>query len=131
VHPRLDDLGVSENGLSIGSAARATGLSEDTLRYYERIGLMPKIDREPRGYRRYTAEHLEWVKFVTRMREAGMSIEKLLRYTQLLRQGDATKQQRRALLSEHAASIVDHIARLHGALETIEWKIARMDGATC
>ena len=70
---------IIEQGLSIGEAAKASGLSEDKLRYYERIGLTPFVERASSGHRRYSPDDMQWLAFVTNMRKTGMSIETLQR----------------------------------------------------
>jgi len=118
-------------GLPIGSAAKETGLSEDTLRYYERIGLLPKVERESSGHRRYNGNDVEWLRFITRMREAGMSIELLQRYATLLAEGESTWAERRQILTEHRAVVHEKIAQLQGSLDVIDWKLGRMDDTKC
>jgi len=114
-------------GMSIGEAARASGLSEDTLRWYERIGLTPHIERASSGHRRFADRDLQWLAFISRLRLTGMSIESLLRYTQLVRDGDATIPERRAMLVEHEARIVARLAELQETLDGVRWKIAHYD----
>jgi DNA-binding transcriptional MerR regulator len=116
--------------LGIGDVAKATGLSEDTLRYYERIGLTPHIERAPSGHRRYRNGDLAWFTFVTHMRATGMSLETLGRYAELVRAGAATAAARRELLTAQAALINDRIADLHAALAVIEHKLERLDAGT-
>jgi DNA-binding transcriptional MerR regulator len=113
--------------LTIGDVARATGLSEDTLRFYERIGLTPPIQRATSGHRRYRPAELAWFTFVTHMRATGMSLETLRRYAELVRAGDATAQARRELLTAQAALIKERITELYAALAVIERKLERLE----
>jgi DNA-binding transcriptional MerR regulator len=117
---------ISDTSLPISEAAKQTGLSEDTLRYYERIGLTPRVEREASGHRRYSEADVSWLRFVTRMRSTGMSIETLQRYTSLLREGVSTSMERRKILLDHATSVKEKIAELTQCLGTIEHKIARL-----
>ena len=121
---------ITETGLSIGEVAQRTGLSEDTLRYYERIGLTPFVERAPSGHRRYTEDHLSWFKFVTYMRKTGMSIESLQKYADLIRRDEAGEDmsaQKRAMLLAHAQSIREKIKELHACLEVVDHKLERLD----
>lgn len=121
---------IIEQGLSIGDAAKASGLSEDTLRYYERIGLTPYVVRASSGHRRYSPEDLQWLAFVTNMRKTGMSIETLQRYAELVRRtddGEDTKAEKRALLLAHARSVREKIQELETCLEVVDHKLARLD----
>jgi DNA-binding transcriptional MerR regulator len=121
---------ITETGLSIGEVAKATGLSEDTLRYYERIGLTPFVERAASGHRRYSADHLQWFGFVTNMRKTGMSIESLQQYAELIRRAEAgedTSDQKRAMLLAHAAHVREKIKELEACLEVVDHKLARLD----
>jgi DNA-binding transcriptional MerR regulator len=116
----------TKEGLSIGEAAQRLNLSEDTLRYYERVGLTPPVERASSGHRRYSDDDLRWFLFVTRMRAAGMPIEKLQRYASLTREGEHTADARRAILEEHRSSIEAQIEELRGLLEIVKHKIGRL-----
>ena len=118
---------IVENGISIGEVAKETGLSEDTLRYYERIGLTPRVEREASRHRRYTPPDVQWLKFVQRMRSTGMSIETLQRYTALLREGESTAEERRQILLAHAASIEARISELQQSLDIVKYKLSLLD----
>ena len=122
---------ITEQGLSIGEAAKASGLSEDTLRYYERIGLTPFVDRASSGHRRYSPDDMQWLAFVTNMRKTGMSIETLQRYAELVRRtdgGEDVRNEKRALLLAHAQSVREKIKELESCLEVVDHKLARLDG---
>jgi DNA-binding transcriptional MerR regulator len=121
---------IAADGVSIGAAIKETGLSEDTLRYYERIGLMSPVAREVSGRRRYTADDILWLKFITRMRSTGMSIDTLQRYAALLRRGDETAPERAEVLRAHAASVEAKINELRAALAVIHAKIDRLETAS-
>lgn len=117
---------VTKDGLSIGEAAQRLNLSEGTLRYYEREGLTPPVERASSGHRRYSEDDLRWFTFVSRMRATGMSIEKLQRYAALTREGDHTAAARRALLEEHRLNLQARIDELHDALGVVDHKIERL-----
>ena len=113
--------------LTIREAAAFLGVPEDTVRYYERIGLTPRVGRAANGHRRYDENDLGWLRFVTAMRAAGMSIETLTRYAELTRLGDETIAQRRAILVDHAAALSTRIDQMRASLDQVHWKIARLD----
>jgi DNA-binding transcriptional MerR regulator len=118
---------IAKEGVSIGEAAQRLNLSEDTLRYYERVGLTPPVDRASSGHRRYSEDDLRWFFFVTRMRAAGMPIETLQRYAALTREGDHTAPARRAILEGHRSNIETQIEELRGVLEIVKHKIERLE----
>lgn len=87
--------------LTIRQAAEATGLSIHTLRYYEKVGLLAPIYRASNGHRRYSAEDIAWLEFLVRLRETGMSIQKVIAFADLVRQHPNEVSKRRVLLEEH------------------------------
>lgn len=108
---------------SIGQAARTTGFSIDTLRYYEKIGILENIERTSTGQRRFTDEDVHWLEMVKCLRDTGMSIENVLRFAQLVREGDHTVAQRVALLSDHQDALDSRVADLLSKREQISAKI--------
>ena len=114
--------------LTISEAARRTGLSVDTLRYYEREGLTPRIGRRS-GQRRYAPSDLDWIAFVARMRECGLPIAQLRELTRLAARGDSTLPERRAIVAARRPSIERDIARLAETLALVDEKLAFYDRA--
>ena len=112
---------------SIQRAAAETGLSPDTLRYYERIGVLPGVARSPSGHRRYGEGDIGWIKLVQCLRATGMPIEELHQYAMLMQQGDSTARQRLQLLEGHRTRINEEMRELTTALELVERKIAGYD----
>ena len=112
---------------SIQGAATETGLSADTLRYYEQIGVLPGIARTSSGHRRFSEGDIGWIKLVQCLRATGMSIEELHRYAMLMQEGDSTAEERLQLLEEHRARIKHDLQELETALELVERKIAGYD----
>ncbi|MFE1357715.1 MerR family transcriptional regulator [Streptomyces harbinensis] len=108
---------------SISEVAAHTGLSVHTLRWYERIGLMPHIGRSHTGQRRYTNRDLEWLAFVGKLRLTGMAVADMVRYADLVRQGDHTYPERRALLVATREDVRRRIAELHSTLSVLDFKI--------
>ena len=113
--------------LSIQRAAAETGLSPDTLRYYERIGVLPGVARSPSGHRRYAEGDIGWIKLVQCLRATGMPIEDLHQYAVLVQQGDGTAEQRLQLLEAHRKRINDEMQELTTALELVNRKIDGYD----
>jgi len=110
--------------LSIRQFAARCGLSADTLRYYEKIGLLRHVSRDASGYRVYGPRDLEWISFILRLKDTGMALEDIIRYAELRECGDATLAARQALLEQHAARLHERIQRDHQHLDALRAKIA-------
>ncbi|WP_237151952.1 MerR family transcriptional regulator [Oryzibacter oryziterrae] len=110
--------------MKIGDLARATGLTVDTLRYYEDIGLLPPSQRDRSGHRIYGAESLRWLEFVGRLKATGMGIADMVRYAQLRAKGPSTNGERRRLMEAHRAKVALKIAELSENLGKLDEKIA-------
>jgi DNA-binding transcriptional MerR regulator len=108
---------------SPGQAAEKTGFSLDTLRYYERIGLLDDIARSPGGQRVFTDDDLAWLGVLRCLRDTGMPIARMLRYAELARGGDETLAERVALLEEHDRAVAETIANLQAQQAHIREKI--------
>ena len=117
-----------DDTLTIQEAATASGLSEHTLRYYERIGLIAPIGRADNGHRRYSHADLGWLDFLKCLRATGMPIEQMKRYTDLQRVGPATLEDRLDLLADHREAVLAEIEALQDYLAVIEHKIAWYTG---
>lgn len=109
--------------LTIADAARASGLSAHTLRYYERAGLLEPIDRNGGGHRRYREEDLDRIRFLVRLRATGMPIREIRRYAELLGKGDGTNAERLAMLEAHRETVLAQLEETARNLDLIEWKI--------
>lgn len=110
--------------MQISDFARRTGLSADTLRYYEKIGLMQPPLRDAGGRRVYQAGDLDWARFLIRLRQTGMPIAEMQRYARLRAEGDATAQARRDLLMRHRDGLRVRLADLAECLSLMDHKIA-------
>ncbi|WP_173260985.1 MerR family transcriptional regulator [Streptomyces pacificus] len=124
-HPRPD----GQDQYSIGEVADWTGLSAHTLRWYERIGLTPHIDRSHTGQRRFSNRDLDWLAFVGKLRRTGMPVADMVRYAELAREGDHTREQRRELLESTRRDVRARIAELRGTLAVLDYKIDFYAGA--
>ena len=110
--------------LSIAEAARRTGVSVHTLRYYERAGLVvTAVDRTAGGRRRYHQLDLDWIVICTRLRATGMPIRTIRRYAELVSAGPGNEQERLALLEAHRAEVTARLARTRENLKLIDHKI--------
>lgn len=109
--------------MTIAEVGREFELTADTLRYYERIGLLPAVNRNSSGNRDYTEEDCRWVKFIKCMRNAGLSIEVLIEYVGLFQQGNETAQIRKELLIEQRKHIVEKIQDFQNTLAYLDKKI--------
>ena len=114
--------------MKIGELARRTGLSIDTIRYYERIGLLPRADRNAARQRDYDASILTWIDFLGRLKTTGMPIRDMLAYAALRAQGEATAAQRGALLRRHRDGVRAHVDDLLACLAVLDAKIAGYPG---
>lgn len=113
--------------MTIAEVSRQYGLSADTLRYYERIGLIPGVTRSKSGVRAYTEEDCRWVEFAKCMRGAGIQIEALIEYVALFQQGDATIEARKQILTEQRDQLQARIAEQQQTLDRLNAKIERYD----
>jgi DNA-binding transcriptional MerR regulator len=108
---------------SPGQTAEKTGFSLDTLRYYERIGLLDGIARNTAGQRIFTEADVAWLGILSCLRDTGMPIARMLRYAELARDGDETAAERVALLEEHDREVEEKITHLRARQQHIRDKI--------
>lgn len=113
---------------SPGQIAERTGFSLDTLRYYERIGLLDDIERNSGGRRVFTEDDLGWLMILRCLRETGMPIQRMIRFAELARGGEETIPERIELLEEHDRDVDAKIAQLHSEQEHIRGKIGYYKG---
>ena len=113
--------------MTIAEVSRQYGLSAATLRYYERIGLIPGVTRSKSGVRAYTEEDCRWVEFAKCMRGAGIQIEALIEYVALFQQGDAPIEARKQILTEQRDQLQARIAEQQQTLDRLNAKIERYD----
>ena len=115
--------------MTISEVSKKFDLSQDTLRYYERIGLIPSVNRNKGGIRDYTEEDCRWIEFIKCMRNAGLPIEVLIEYVALFQQGDTTAEARKKLLMEQRNQLSAKIEEMKATLERLNYKIERYEQA--
>ena len=109
--------------MTISEVSKRYGISQDTLRYYERIGVIPAVNRSRNGLRDYTEEDCGWV------RSAGLPLETLAEYVRLCQEGDVTIPDRRSLLLEQKVHLEVQLKAVQETLKRLEYKISCYDRA--
>ncbi len=122
--PQGDRRPDGEDRYTISEVVALTGLTAHTLRWYERIGLMPHIDRSHTGQRRYSNRDLDWLALVGKLRLTGMPVADMVRYAELVRSGDHTYAERFDLLQRTREDVLSRIAELQGTLAVLDRKIS-------
>ena len=113
--------------MTIAEVSRKYHMTADTLRYYERIGLIPPVPRTGGGIRDYDEESCRWIELVKCMRSAGVQIEALIEYGALCRQGEGTEERRKDILVEPRALLLGRMEKMQPSLERLDYKIAKYD----
>ncbi|MDO5293557.1 MAG: MerR family transcriptional regulator [bacterium] len=113
--------------MTIAEVSKEYDLTPDTLRYYERIGLLPHVQRNASGIRNYSESDLKWVEFIKCMRNAGLSIEVLAEYVSLFQEGHSTVGARKQLLMEQRSQLAQRIEHLQVTLSRLDKKIESYD----
>lgn len=112
--------------MTIAEISKKFDLSQDTLRYYERIGLIPVIQRK-NGIRDYTEQDCRWIEFAKCMRSAGLPVEVLINYLELIQQGDSTAPARKKLLIEQRDLLEQRMEKLKKTIDRLNYKISWYD----
>ena len=115
--------------MTIGEVCEKYGITADTLRYYEKVGVIPVVNRTKRGIRDYGEDDIRWVENAICMRNAGLPVEMLIEYVRLFREGDSTIQARRDLLMEARKEIAAQLEKYQKAMDRLDYKISRYDEA--
>ena len=113
--------------MTIAEVSKRYEIPVDTLRYYERIGLQPPVNRAKSGFRDYTEGDCQWVSFIKCMRAAGIQVEALIDYVALFQQGDSTREARRQILVEQKELLQGRVDEQLRTLEYLERKIQSYD----
>lgn len=109
--------------MTISEVSQKYGLPADTLRYYEKVGLIPPVNRKESGVRDYTETDCGWVEFIKCMRGAGLSIETLIEYVSLFRRGNRTLQKRKQLLIKERDALQQRVEQMQQTLSRLNHKI--------
>ena len=109
--------------MKINEVSKLFDITADTLRYYERIGLIHPVPRNHSGIREYGEEECKSIEFVKCMRAAGISIDSLIEYMALFRQGDATKKARKAILVNEKKKLLARMKQMEETLARLDYKI--------
>lgn len=113
--------------MTIAEVSKKYDLTADTIRYYERIGLIPTISRTKNGIRDFDEESCSWIEFIKCMRNAGMEIEILLEYVNLFRQGKTTVKARKKLLEEQREKLKEKQESINATIERLDYKLELYD----
>lgn len=113
--------------MTIKEVSEKYDISQDTLRYYERIGMIPPVTRSESGIRNYTEKDLGWVELAKCMRSAGLPVEAMIEYVRLTQEGDITIPARLKLLKEQRGSLLEQKEKIDATLERLNYKIGRYE----
>lgn len=113
--------------MTIAEVSKKYDISADTLRYYERIGLIPPVPRTKSGIRDYDEVSCGWIELMKCMRAAGVQIEALIEYVALFQQSDSTVDARKAILIEQRDQLVERMADMQRSLDRLNYKIERYE----
>lgn len=115
--------------MTIKQVCQRYGLTQDTLRYYEKIGVIPPVHRSASGIRDYDEHDLGWVENAVCLRNAGVPVESIAEYVKLYQAGDETFAARRDLLSHVLADLTEQRSQLDAAIQKLTYKVSRYEAA--
>lgn len=115
--------------MTIKQVCQRYGLTQDTLRYYEKIGVIPPVHRSGSGIRDYDEHDLGWVENAVCLRNAGVPVESIAEYVKLYQAGDETFAARRDLLSHVLADLTEQRSQLDAAIQKLTYKVSRYEAA--
>ena len=113
--------------MTIKEVSEKFDISQDTLRYYERVGMIPPVTRNSSGIRDYQEKDIGWVELAKCMRSAGLPVEAMIEYVRLTQEGDNTIPARLQLLSEQREALVEQRQKIDSTLERLSYKIERYE----
>ncbi|GAA3609844.1 MerR family transcriptional regulator [Secundilactobacillus similis] len=116
--------------MNINEVSKKFDLTKDTLRYWERMGLLPEITRNKSGYRNYTEHDLNWVFYIQVLRKAGMSVEALIEFVKLYREGSQTAESRKSLLIDQQTDLKEQMAAMKKTIDYLTYKIDHYEDHT-
>lgn len=115
--------------MTIKEVSQKYSISQDTLRYYERVGMIPTVTRTSGGIRSYQEGDLQWVELALCMRSAGLPVEAMIEYVKLYQEGDSTIPARLQLLIEQREVLIEQRKQIDATLDRLNYKIARYEVA--
>lgn len=115
--------------MTIKEVCEKYDITPDTLRYYERVGVIPEVSRTKGGIRDFTEEDIKWVENAICMRSAGVPVEMLIEYVKLFQEGDSTITARRNLLIEARAEVQKNLDKYQATMDRLNYKISRYEEA--
>lgn len=115
--------------MTIAQVSEKYNISKDTLRYYEKVGVMPKVNRNKSGVRDYDDEACNWVGLVKCLRDSGVSIDTLVKYCELMIDGDTTITLRKNLLIDERAKLRSKLNEMQLAVDKLDYKISKYEDA--
>ena len=115
--------------MTIKEVSEKYGITQDTLRYYERVGMIPPVTRTAGGIRNFTGEDLKWVELAKCMRSAGLPVEAMIEYVRLFQEGDATIPARLQLLTDQREVLLEQRRQIDDTLKRLAYKIGRYEEA--
>lgn len=113
--------------MTIKEVSEKYGLSQDTLRYYEKIGVIPPVTRTAGGIRNYTEKDISWVENAVCMRNAGLPVEVIAEYCRLFSMGNSTIGARLELLTEQRKKLIEQKEQLEAEISRLDYKIGRYE----
>ncbi|MCK8624777.1 MerR family transcriptional regulator [Apilactobacillus xinyiensis] len=116
--------------MNIDKVSKKFNLSKDTLRYWERVGLLPSVHRNASGYRDYDQKDINWILYVNALRNAGMSIERLIEFVQSYRLEDSSNDKRKHLLIEQRQVLIDEVHEREKTINYLSYKIDHFEDHT-
>ena len=118
-----------EYTMTIAEVSKKYNISQDTLRYYERVGMIPPVNRTPGGLRDYRDEDCRWIELAKCMRSAGLPIEAMIEYVRLFQEGDETIAARLKLLTDQRERLLEQKNSIESMLDRLNYKISRYEAA--
>lgn len=115
--------------MTIKEVSQTYHISQDTLRYYERVGMIPSVTRTSGGIRDYQEDDLQWVELALCMRSAGLPVETMIEYVKLYQEGDSTIPARLQLLIDQREALIEQQKQIEATLNRLNYKIARYETA--
>lgn len=115
--------------MTIKEVSKRCDITQDTLRYYERVGMIPPVKRTSGGIRDYEEEDIRWIELIKCMRKSGLPVETLTRYVRLFQEGDSTLLERLELLTEQREILLKQRAQIDEMIDRLDYKITRYQTA--